>query len=82
MKHTDKVKAIQFIRPNAQFVLTGDAIEWLDDTQTQPTQVEIDAAFKACEADELEKAKTNAAAKSALLDKLGITEDEAKLLLS
>jgi hypothetical protein len=82
MKHEDKVKAIQFIRPDAQFVLVGDEVNWLDENQTEPTKSEIDAGLKAYEA--AEKAKLNAknAAKSALFEKLGISEDEAKLLLS
>lgn len=43
----------------------------------------IEQAKLKAEADELEaKAAAKAAAKSALLDRLGITEDEAKLLLS
>jgi hypothetical protein len=82
MKHTDKVKAIQFICPNAQFVLIDDEIDWRDETQAQPTDKEIQAALKACQLVEAAEIKSNATAKSALLTKLGITEDEAKLLLS
>jgi len=42
-------------------------------------QWEVDVAYYAAKA---ELAKAKAAQKAALLDKLGITEDEAKLLLS
>ena len=35
------VDALQSLKPNAQWVLRGDVIEWLDDTQTQPTDAEI-----------------------------------------
>ena len=37
----DLMTAIQSLRPNAQLVIRGDVIEWLDDTQTQPTDAEI-----------------------------------------
>ena len=33
--------AIQSLRPNAQLVTRGDVIEWMDTTQTQPTDAEI-----------------------------------------
>ena len=39
----DLMTAIQSLRPNAQLVTRGDEIEWMDDTQTQPTDAEIDA---------------------------------------
>ena len=38
---TKKVEAIQRLRPNAEFVLRGDVLEWLDETQTEPTAQEI-----------------------------------------
>ena len=38
----DKFKAIQRLRPNALVsVLDNNVIEWMDDTQTQPTDLEI-----------------------------------------
>ena len=38
-----KLRAIQSLRPNAQWVLRGDDLEWLDTNQTQPTEAEITA---------------------------------------
>jgi len=38
-----KAKAIQSLRPNAEWVLRGDDLEWLDTNQTQPTEAEITA---------------------------------------
>ena len=38
-----KVDAIQSLRPNAEWVLRGNSLEWLDTTQTQPTEAEITA---------------------------------------
>ena len=82
MKHIDKVKAIQFIRPNAEFVLTGDELTWLDQAQTQPTEEEIKAGYISYEAAQEAEAEAKATQKAALLNRLGITEDEAKLLLA
>ena len=39
----DLMTAIQSLRPNAQLVTRGDEIEWMDGSQTEPTQAEIDA---------------------------------------
>jgi hypothetical protein len=38
-----KPQAIQSLRPNAEWVLRGDDLEWLDTNQTQPTEAEITA---------------------------------------
>jgi len=35
--------AIQSLTPNAEWVLRGDELEWLDTEQTQPTDSEIQA---------------------------------------
>ena len=37
------VKALQSLRPNAQWVLRGETLEWLDTEQVQPTEAEITA---------------------------------------
>jgi len=81
MQHSEKMKAIQFIRPNAQFVLAGDDLTWFDEEQTEPTKAEIEAGWLAYQTTQIAKAEAKAAQRAALLDKLGITEDEAKLLL-
>ena len=51
---TDKAAALQALTPNAQWVLRGDDLEWLDTEQTQPTDaaiaakiVELQAAYDA-----------------------------------
>ena len=38
-----KANALQSLRPNAEWVLRGDDLEWLDTNQTQPTEAEITA---------------------------------------
>ena len=39
----DITNALTSLKPNAQWTLRGDVIEWLDTTQTQPTDAEIQA---------------------------------------
>ena len=39
----DKADALVSLRPNAQWALRGDELEWLDTEQTQPTDAEINA---------------------------------------
>jgi hypothetical protein len=82
MKHSEKVKAIKFIRPDAEFILNDDELTWLDKTQIEPTEAEIKTGLIAYEAALQAEAKTKTTAKAALLDRLGITAEEATLLLS
>ena len=41
-----KGDAIQSLKPNAQWVLSDGVLTWLDSSQTQPTDAEIDAEVK------------------------------------
>ena len=56
MQHNDKMKAIQFIRPYAQFVLAGDDLTWFDEEQTEPTESEIEAGWVAYQAAQIAEA--------------------------
>ena len=47
----NKANAIQSLRPNAQWVLRDDNLEWLDTVQTQPTEAEITAEIARLQAD-------------------------------
>ena len=38
-----KTSALHSLRPNSEWVLRGDDLEWLDTEQTQPTEAEITA---------------------------------------
>lgn len=38
-----KAQALQTLRPQAQWVLRGDELEWLDTEQVQPTEEELQA---------------------------------------
>jgi hypothetical protein len=50
-------KALQSLRPGAQWVLRGDGLEWLDTEQTQPTDAEITAEVARLQALEPIKAR-------------------------
>jgi hypothetical protein len=83
MNHNDKCLAIAFIRPNAEFTLIGDELEWLDASQTEPTEKEIRdglIAYQAAQKTELEaKAQAKAAAEGKLAA-LGLTTDDLRAL--
>ena len=38
-----KFEAIRSLKPDAHFAVRGDAVEWLDDNPTNPTEAEITA---------------------------------------
>jgi len=78
-------QAIQALRPDKEFTMVDDdpsTIIWNDADVTTPTNAEIKAKFEEFKKAELAEANAKAAEKTALLEKLGLTESEAKLLLS
>jgi hypothetical protein len=82
--NTDLVKAIKLLKPTAEFSFTDNdysTIKWDVLEGNAPTQSEIDAAIEQVKADEIAEVATKAAQRQALLTRLGITEDEARLLL-
>jgi hypothetical protein len=58
-----------------------DALTWLDERK-KPTWAEIQEGWVAYETTQQAEAETKAQAKAELLERLGITADEAKLLLA
>ena len=83
MNFIDKVRAIRFIRPSAEFVLTGDELNWLDESQTKPTNAEIEAGWNAYQMAEeaAEQARLTAkAAAQAKLAALGLTVEDLQAL--
>ncbi len=79
------VKAIKQLKPNSEFSFIDDdysTIQWDVLDGDAPTQKQVDDAIKAIKAEETKEAQAKAQAKAELLDRLGITEDEAKLLLA
>lgn len=78
-------RAIQSLRPDSEFVITNDdysTIVWHKIEGTAPTAKAIKDEMDRIKAADLTAEANRAAAKSALLARLGITEEEARLLLS
>lgn len=83
LTHNDKVKVIQFIRPDAEFVLRGEDIEWLDTQQTQPTETEIAQGwidYQAKVASDQAEAEAKREAALTKLAALGLDTDDLKAL--
>ena len=79
------VTAIQKLKPNAEFSFIDNdysTINWIVLDGDAPTQKEIDVAIEQVKAEEAQVEITKAQAKADLLARLGITADEARLLLS
>jgi hypothetical protein len=67
----------------SEWTLNGDeysGLTWLSDTP-KPTQEELDALWDATVAAMQQEKADKEAARQALLDRLGITADEARMLL-
>lgn len=76
--------AILKLKPNSQFVYYGSdysTIKWDVLDGEAPTQAQIDVAIEQVKADELAEAEAKATQRQALLTRLGITEEEARILL-
>lgn len=68
-----KEQALMSLRPNAQWVLGADGLQWMDTEQTQPTEAEIEAEMAK------EFIDPASAGNQKLLD-LGLTQEEATAL--
>ena len=78
-------QAILKLRPNSEFSYSDrdySTIQWNVLDGDAPTQSEIDQSIKQIKADEITEAEAKTVAKATLLKRLGITEDEARLLLA
>ena len=70
--------------PNVEYTIYGDdynSIIW-HEGKAAITKAKFEAGFAQFDAWKAEQDNAKASTKSALLERLGITEDEAKLLLS
>ena len=75
--------AIQALRPGSEWTMSGDDIEgiiWHTPDVEPLTRAEVDAEIARLEQAAVDEAAAKAAARAALLERLGITEDEAALL--
>jgi len=83
MTHEEIIAALQSLAPKTEWTLSGDNyadLVWLSDG-TPPTLKQIEAEIIALPLKELADKEKAATDKAALLTKLGITADEAALLL-
>jgi hypothetical protein len=77
--------AIKSLRPNSEFSYTEDdysTIQWIVLEGKAPTKAEVLAELARLKAEAQTLESTRATNKAALLERLGITADEAALLLS
>lgn len=83
--NTYLAKAILSLKPGAEFKLENDdysTIEWIVLEGSAPTEAAVNAEVERLIAADETSAAAKAEAKAALLDRLGITEEEAKLFLA
>jgi hypothetical protein len=79
----DYTKILEYKYPTDEWTLNGDDYEgltWLSDTP-KPSKATLDGLWDQVIAEMRAEKATKAAQRQALLDRLGITEDEARLLL-
>lgn len=76
-------EVLSMLIPNGGWVISGNEYEGIEFLECDPiTKAEFEAGFAQYDAWKAEQDAAQATAKAALLERLGITEDEAKLLLS
>lgn len=78
-------RAILSLRPGAQFAIQGDdysTVVWHELEGTAPTAKAVEIEMRRLQAVDVTATADRAAARTALLARLGLTEDEARLLLS
>ena len=76
-------EVLSMILPNGGWYIQGDEYEAIQFLECEPiTKAQFTAGFAKYDAWKTEQDASKAAAKSALLAKLGITADEAALLLT
>jgi hypothetical protein len=74
---------LSMLIPTGGWVITGDDFEGIQFLEAKPiTKAQFNAGFAKVDAYKAEQDAANATAKAALLNRLGITADEARLLLS
>jgi hypothetical protein len=73
---------LQMLIPSGGWVIAGDDYDTIQFLECEPiTKAEFEAGFAVADAWRADQEAAKAAEKSALLAKLGITADEARLLL-
>lgn len=76
-------EVLQFLIPNGGWYISGENYEGIQFLECESiTKEQFEAGFAQYDAWKVEQDEVKAAEKAALLNRLGITADEAKLLLS
>ena len=76
-------EVLNLLIPNGGYIATGEDYEGIEFLECEPiTKKEFEAGFAKYDAWKAEQDQTKALDKAALLTKLGITAEEAVLLLS
>ena len=80
---TKRAEVLRFLIPNGGYISTTENFEDIEFLECEPiTKAQYEAGFAQYDAWKAEQDAKVIADKAALLDKLGISSDEAKLLLS
>jgi hypothetical protein len=76
-------EVLAMLIPTGGWVIAGDEFEGIQFIEAEPiTKAEFEAGFAKVDAWKTQQEATKAAEKAALLAQLGITDEQAKLLLS
>jgi hypothetical protein len=79
---TNGADVLAFLIPTGGWTMVGHEYEGIDFLDCEPiTKAQFQAGFAKYENHKANQEKTKAAEKAALLAKLGITEDEVRLLI-
>jgi len=81
MNHQEIIDGLQQLGFNSGWVVTGDEITLWENPEPQPTKAALAIAATQWAATQAAQADAAATQKAALLARLGITADEAKLLI-
>lgn len=84
MENRDIVKVLSILTPSAEWSLIGDNyddIQWLSESIAKPTKAKVVQKHEEIINNAEDDQRKLSEAKAALLAQLGITEEQAKLLL-
>jgi hypothetical protein len=75
-------EVLSYLIPNGGYIQNGETYEGIEFINCKPiTKAQYEAGFAQYDAWKIEQDATKATQRQALLTRLGITEDEARLLL-
>jgi hypothetical protein len=73
---------LDMLIPSGGWYITGDDYEGIQFLECEPiTKKQFEDGFKKCDAWKLQQNNAKAAAKAAILDRIGLTADELKTIL-